>query len=197
MSSLINMIASQLDDRTVSQIASQLGIENKSAQQAISAAVPMLLGALDRNVQSPEGAQALNAALANNHDGSILNNLPAALASQSTIQDGDKILNHVLGQARPKAENGVSQVSGLDKQTTDQLMAMLGPVVLGAVGKQKQENNLDAQGLTNMLNQEREAEAGNYSGLLKLLDMDGDGDPTNDIMNIGGGLLKSFFGRGK
>lgn len=197
MSSLMNMIASQLDDRTVSQIAGQLGIENKSAQQAISAAVPMLLGALDRNVQSEEGAQALNAALANNHDGSILNNLSAALASQNTIQDGDKILNHVLGQARPKVEGGVSQVSGLDMQTTDQLMAMLGPVVLGALGQQKQQNNLDAQGLANMLNQEREAEAGNYSGLLKLLDMDGDGDATNDVMNIGGNLLKSFFGRGK
>ncbi len=195
MNSLLDMIASQLDDRTIRQISSQLGIENQSAQQAISAAVPMLLGALDRNAHSQGGAESLNAALDRDHDGSILNDLVGALSDPNTMQDGSSILNHVFGSARPKVDNGVSQISGLDPQTTDQLMSMLAPVVLGAVGQQKQQQGLDAQGLANLLNQERQEAGGKYAGLAKFLDMDGDGDPTDDVMNLGNSLLKNFFGR--
>jgi hypothetical protein len=57
---------------------------------------------------------------------------------------------------------------------------MLAPLVLGALGKAKQQNNLDAGGLASMLGAEsstlQKKSSGGAEMLMKLLDQDGDGE---------------------
>ena len=68
---------------------------------------------------------------------------------------------------------------------------------MGALGKLKRERNLDPDSLVGMLGQERaamESEAPGISGLLGLLDADNDGDVKDDLLNLGGSMLGSFFG---
>ncbi len=194
MSSLMNMLANQLDEPTIRQISSQLGADEATTQQAISAAVPMLIGALSRNTSSTAGAQALNQALARDHDGSILNDIPAALSNRTTLQDGSAILGHVLGNRQNNVQTGIARATGLDQGSTAQLLMMLAPVVLGALGKQQQQHGLDAGGLAGLLNQEQQASESSLGGLAQLLDMDGDGDVTDEIIGIGSKLLRNFFG---
>ena len=193
MSSLLNMLAGSLDEKTISQLASQLGADDKTTQQAINAALPMLVGALGKNVESQDGAQALAGALSS-HDGSILDDVLGNLTNPNTMQDGAKILGHVLGGQETKVERGISQATGLKTDSTAQLMSMLAPLVLGALGKQSQKQGLDAQGIASLLQGESSAAQSQIGGFAKLLDLDGDGDATNDVMNLGGKVLKSLFG---
>ncbi|MCB0130396.1 MAG: DUF937 domain-containing protein [Caldilineaceae bacterium] len=193
MSSLLNMLAGSLDEKTISQLASQLGADDKATQQAINAALPMLVGALGKNVESQDGAQALAGALSS-HDGSILDDVLGNLTNPNTMQDGAKILGHVLGGQEAKVERGISQATGLKTDSTAQLMSMLAPLVLGALGKQSQKQGLDAQGIASLLQGESSAAQSQIGGFAKLLDLDGDGDATNDVMNLGGKVLKSLFG---
>ena len=193
MSSLLNTIAGQLDEQTVHQISSQLGADDTTTQQAISAALPMLVGALGRNAATSDGAQALDNALARDHDGSILNDLPAMVASNATMQDGEAILGHVLGNRRNNVENGISQVTGLDQGSTGQLLTMLAPIVLGALGQQKQQQGLDVQALAGLLTQERQASESSLGGFAQLLDLDGDGEISDEIIGIGSSLLNNLF----
>lgn len=195
MSAIIELLASQLDDNAIQQIASQLGVDNKQAQQAIMAAAPLLLGALDKNVQSSEGAQALNNALDKDHNGAIFNDLVGALANPNTANDGAAILGHVLGGNLGQMEQGVSQISGLDQNSTGQLLNMLAPVVLGAVGKEKEQMGAGAAGLTQMLNGELAAVDEQMPGFASLFDMDGDGQVTDDVANAGINLVKGFLRR--
>jgi hypothetical protein len=193
MSSLIEMLAGQLDEGTIRQISGQLGADEGTTQQAISAALPMLLGAMERNAASPDGAQALDNALARGHDGSILNDIPAALSQQSTLLDGAAILGHVLGGRQRNVETGISKATGLNQNSTAQLLMMLAPLVLGALGKQKQQQGLGSGDLAEVLGQERQSSESSLGGLAQILDMDSDGDVTDEIISIGSKLLRNFF----
>jgi hypothetical protein len=191
---MLQLIVSQLGGGAVSKISDQLGVDEGQAQQAIGLALPMLIGALNRNASSPAGAQALTQALQRDHDGSILAGLPEKVSQQDTIIDGMAILGHVFGEKKDSVEDSVSKGSGLDPQAVATLMAMLAPIVMGALGKIQQSKSLDAQGVSQVLQQERDTVEKTNSGLAQLLDMDGDGDVTEEVISLGANLLGGLFG---
>lgn len=192
-SSVISMLSSQLDDNTIKQISQQLGVNEQSVEQGISAGLPVLMGALDRNTSSPKGAKALTRELRRKHTGGILDHVTTALTDQSVLQDGGKILGHVLGDRQNNVAKGVGKISGLDQDQTVQLLQMLAPLVLGALGKKQQEENLSSQQVAHVIHQEHQEAESSLSGISKLLDMDQDGDITDDVINIGTKLLGSFL----
>lgn len=67
--SLIDDLLGQLQGAPAGQIARQLGTDPQTAQSAIAAALPMIVGAMGRNAQSPGGADALFGALQRDHAG--------------------------------------------------------------------------------------------------------------------------------
>ena len=198
MSSLIEMITQQLtDDRRVSQLSGQLGADQATTKNALGTALPMLMGALARNSGDQNGAAALDRAL-DKHDGGILDNLDGFLKAPD-VDDGNGILRHMLGNKRGNVETGVSKASGLDPSLVAKLLPMLAPVVLGALGKQKRQQNLSTEGLASMLGSERQQieQSNPAMGMLQgLLDQDGDGKVADDILGkVGKGLLGGLFGR--
>ncbi|MEO7795244.1 MAG: DUF937 domain-containing protein [Thermoanaerobaculia bacterium] len=79
MSSLFDQLSQHVDAGTISQIASQIGATPGQTQTAVSAAMPMLLGALARNSATPQGAAGILGALERDHDGSLLDSLGGML----------------------------------------------------------------------------------------------------------------------
>ena len=200
MSSLIEMLTQQLtNDQRVGRVSNQLGSDQAATRNAVGAALPILMGALARNSAEKNGAAALDRAL-DKHDGGILDNLDGFLDAPDT-NDGEGILRHVLGGKRGTVEAGVSKASGLDPSIVGKLLPMLAPVVLGALGRQKREANLNADGLASMLGAERQQmeQANPAMGMLQgLLDQDGDGSIADDILGkVGKGLLGGLFGGGR
>ncbi len=194
MSSLAGTLMQMLGDQGMRQISQQLGADEKSTQKAVTAALPMLISALGKNAASPEGAQALTRALEKDHDGRVLENVTQVLGDRAVQQDGQAILRHVLGEKQGLVAKGLGSSAGLDPNSAGQLMAMLAPLVMGGLGKTKREKGLDAQGIAQLLGQERQQADSQLGGLAKLLDMDGDGDLTDDILNLGSKLLGGLFG---
>lgn len=194
MDSVMQVLLTQLSSGAISQISDNLGIDDQKAQQAVGMALPILIGALNRNSASSGGADALVGALQRDHDGSILNNLPQAVASQATADDGSAILGHVLGDSRSGLVNSVSRATGLEPDQVAQIFALLAPIVMGVLGQMLRKQNLDAQGVSSLLQQERSTVEQSSSGLTQLLDMDGDGDVSDEIISLGSSLLGGLFG---
>ena len=192
MSFITDMIVQQLGNSGASMIAEKLGIPESTAQMAISAALPMIVGGLGRNASDPSGAEAISGAL-NKHDGSILNDVMGALGNQAEMDDGMAILGHILGGKQGNAQSALGQAAGLDSGQAGDLMAMLAPIVMGQLGQAKQQQGLDASGLADLLGQERQSADEQLGGMASLLDMDGDGDITDDMLNLGGKLLGGLF----
>lgn len=188
MPSLLEALQSQVGGGTLTQLSQRLGADPQQTQQAIGAALPVLLGALARNAAQPGGATALHQALSRDHDGSILNDV-AGSVSRADLTDGNKILGHVLGNRQDTVATGVSKLSGLDGQKVAQLLATLAPVVMGALGQMQKQQHLDASGLATALSGERR-----LGGLAGLLDADGDGQIADDVLGKVSGVLGSLFG---
>lgn len=198
MASLLDLVSSHIGSDGIERIAGQLGVDSGTAQQAVQGALPLLMGALAKNASSPDGAAALHGALERDHDGGILEQLSGFLGGGGGGGMGDAILGHVLGGRRGHAEAGLSRATGLDLGQAGKLLAILAPIVMGALGKQRRQEGLDPSGLAGILASEREQARqqpqGGLGALAGILDMDGDGNPMDDIARIGGNLLGGLFG---
>src|SRR5690606_25859390 len=114
--SLTDQLFEQLQGAPLRQIAQQLGAGQAQTAGAVSAALPLLLGALGRNASQPQGADALYGALQNDFSGAgdLGGVLDAVLGgAQSRQTNGAGILGHVLGGQLPRAEAGLGQATGL------------------------------------------------------------------------------------
>lgn len=177
------------------QVSQQLGIEPGQASSAVGAALPLLLGAMGRNAQQPEGADALLGALQRDHApaagggfdlGGLLGSVLGGGGGNAT--NGAGILGHVFGGNSDRAAQGLSQATGLDSSKTSQLLAILAPIVMSYLA-QRFANGGNAGQLSQALGQE--AQAASSGGLLtSVLDQDGDGQlGIGDLLKLGGGLL--------
>ena len=198
MSSLLEMLTQQLGGGATQQISRQIGADEQGTSKAMAAALPLLLGALTRNASQGAGAESLHRALANDHDGSILDDIGGFLG-QAQAGPGDGILKHALGGKRQVVERQLGASSGLDAASLAKLLPILAPIVMGALGKAQRSNNLDAQGLAGLLGGETEtmqSQHPNTMGFLgQILDADGDGDvDVSDIAGQGLGFLSKFMG---
>ncbi len=196
MSSIFEALTAQLGGQELDQISRKIGADRSATQQALPAALGGLMAALANNRARRDGAVALDNALARDHDGRVLDDLGGFLANP---RGGSAILKHVLGGKRPAVEAGISQASGLDPRSAGQLLKVLAPVVLGALGKARREKGLDAGAMAGILAHERQEvvkKAPKADLLTTLLDADGDGQILDDVASkVGGGLLKNLLGR--
>lgn len=194
----------QLQGAPLQQIAQQLGAGQAQTAGAVSAALPLLLGALGRNASQPQGAEALFGALQKDFAGAgDLGGLLGAVlgGTQSRQTNGAGILGHVLGGQQQRAEAGLGQATGLGSDKAGQLMKILAPIVLAYLAKQMFQNrqgggqsDASAQLLGSILGQEQQQvrqQGGLGGGLLgAVLDQDGDGQlGLGDLLKLGGGLL--------
>jgi hypothetical protein len=194
MNPLIDMVTRQLGGATLGQLSEEIGANPSQTQSAISAALPLLLAALSRNASTPQGAAALHTAVSNDHDGSILDNVMGFLGNAQQ-GPGAAILQHVLGGQQQTVQQGLAQSTGMAPAAMGQLLKVLAPMVLGAVGRTTAQQGLsvgDLAGLLGSHNQMAQAAAPGLLGTLnKLLDHDGDGSALNDVA----GMLGKFLGR--
>ena len=187
-----------LQGQDLGNLASQVGGNEGEVKNGVMAALPAMLAALGKNAGTEKGAEELNNALEKKHDGSILDNLSGYL-SDPDLKDGAGILNHLFGNQTSNVANAVSQSSGLDTNGSMKMLQMLAPILMGMLGQQKKQNNLDAKGLgnlTSMLASNFGSEAG-AAGIMEavtnLLDANKDGNVMDDIM----GMVGKFFGGNK
>jgi hypothetical protein len=197
MSGIFDLVQQQiLSGDTLSRISKQIGADPDTTSNAIAGALPMLIGALSKNASRPGGAEALAGALSRDHDGSLLDNLGGFLGGDPASL-GAGILGHVFGAKRPAAEAGLSGLSGLDKGSAGQLLAILAPIVLGALGRKQSKGGFDPGDLASMLGREESharKKAPDALGMVgQLLDADGDGDVMDDVAKMGAGLLGRFL----
>ena len=193
----------QLQGQPLADIGNQLGLSPTQAQGAVSAALPLLLGALGRNASQPQGAEALFGALQRDHAGLDIGSVLGSVLGGGG--QGGSILDHVLGGRQQNAAQGLGAATGLGQGQASSLLQMLAPLVMAYLAKRMFAGNGGGTGLAGspqqlgeVLGQERQtiAQQGGVCGSLMgaVLDRDGDGDTDfSDLI----GLAGSFLGGGR
>ena len=192
--SILNMLTETLAGDNLDALAGQLGMDKSQASSAISAALPMIMGALSRNTANQDGAASLANALDKDHDGGILDNVGTFLNSTDN-GPGAGILKHLFGQKRGGIESALSNMAGINQNQAGGMLENLAPIVLGMLGRQKRQQGLDIAGLASLIGGESQQASSTASTAMNLLsgilDQDGDGSMLDDI----GGLLGGFLGK--
>jgi len=192
MFSLEDLLGQEQGVQAVNQISQSLGANPTNTNSAIQMALPVILSALANNAQESSGAEQLSNTLQKNHDGGILDNLGGFLGGigkdENSNADGIGILGHIFGQKQGALAQQVSEKSGLDIGQTAQLLITLAPIVMGFLGKKKQEQNLDAGGLSNMLGEQQQTIQASGNPMMDMisgyLDKDKDGSAMDDLASL-------------
>jgi len=181
------MLGQLLQPETVHRVSDETGLPPDAASSLVRAALPLLVGGLARNAQRSEGAGALASALQRDHDGSVLDDIAGFLGSGQAPSAGAGILGHVFGGRTDVIATALARSAGVDAGQAQQVLAMLAPLVLGALGRATRQEQLGPDGLAERLQQERQQLPGGsqLGGLLTgLLDQDGDGSVMDDLADI-------------
>jgi hypothetical protein len=196
-SDLFGSLMQQLGGGGIEQIGRSVGLDSGDVSKVVAGAVPAILTGLTRNSASSSGAAGLLGALDRDHDGDVLDDVMGYLGGGGNIADGAGILGHVLGGRQTNVEQAISASSGVDIASVGKILAMVAPLIMGVLGKEKRRQGFDASGLASLLDQqERAARKVSPSAVdmfSRMLDSDGDGDPLDDIVKMGSGLLGGLF----
>ncbi|MEP7213583.1 MAG: DUF937 domain-containing protein [Acidobacteriota bacterium] len=201
MLSLQDLLGQDQGSAALNEISQNVGADQSSVSSAVQAALPMLIGGLASNAATPQGAESLNTALETDHDGSILDNL-GGLGSMIFGQQGAAprqadaggILGHILGGSQGQVAQQVSNQTGLQSGQVAQILMFLAPIVMGYLGRQKQQQGVGADGLGGLLGGllgggQAAAVPQQPSG--GFLDADGDGSQMDDIASMAFNYLRN------
>jgi hypothetical protein len=191
---LTGLLNDALSGDTVSQISQTIGADEGTTSNAIQTALPILLGGLANNSATEEGASGLMGALERDHDGSVLDNIGGLLSGNfgGSAANGLGILGHIFGGQQGTVAEGVSQSSGLDMSKVGPLLAILAPIVMGAIGRARQQEGVGTSDLGGLLGGAAQQMGGgsDLMGMLgNILDRDRDGSAIDDVAGMLGGML--------
>ncbi len=152
MNNLLSVLSSTLNSDTINEIGQQIGAPAEQTRGAINAALPTLMGMMANNSRSKQGGEALARAVQKDHAGGGLLDQAQNFIRQGNIGNGEAILGHVLGSRQGSAEQQLASKTGLSSGQTHQLLGLLAPLVMGALGKQTQaEGGASASNVTSLL----------------------------------------------
>jgi hypothetical protein len=192
---LQQLLGGALGQQATQLISQQLGLDANQAQSAVNLALPTILNALNKNASTEDGAAALTNAIANDHNGAGLTDI-ASLAQNALGGEGASILKHILGGAEQNVATAVSQNAGIGGGQASQVLQILAPIVLNALGNQSQQQgggiNIStiAGILSNVVGNQQQQAPQHQDLISKLLDRNNDGNVVDDVVGILGNLFK-------
>jgi hypothetical protein len=177
------------------QMARELGVNEQQVKSGAAALLPAITGGFKRQAQS-SGIDGLTGMLGKLGGGGLLDNV---LSSKPTdVSRGNDVLGQIFGSkdvSRTVAANAATS-SGLDAATLQKLLPMLAMAVGGFMAKQSTAPSAPAAGggglgglVAGLVGGANKAAPGG-GGLASMLDMDGNGNPLDDIMRLAGKALR-------
>jgi Bacterial protein of unknown function (DUF937)/PRC-barrel domain len=175
MTNIMSSISRFLTPEVVNQMASACGLDGAMAQKAVSAAVPSILSGLVEVAEKPGGARMLAKAVSDQPTDLLGNLMGGLTGSAQMAEKGTGLLSSLLGGSGFGILTSiVSKFLGVGEGSTRTLMGLLGPVIMGVLGREQDTAHLGANGLTRMLTEHKDVIAAALPpGLSKMLEASG------------------------
>ena len=176
---MLEVLTSAGNGATVRQLGTQFGLSEAQTTSALSALLPALAGGLQQNAQTPDGLAGLAAALSSGRHQRYMEN-PSVLGEQTTIEDGNGILGHILGSkevSRQVATRASSQ-TGIGTDVLKRMLPMVAALMMGGLAQRNTQSG-SPLGM--------QAGGGGLIGMLSgLLDQNKDGSVLDDLTGLMG-----------
>lgn len=173
-------------------MARELGVSDAEARSGAEALMPAVLGGFKKQAQ-PAGLDGLLSMVQGLGGGGLMDDVLSPNATN--VNQGNGVLGQIFGSkdvSRAVAQNAATQ-SGLDPSILKKMLPMLAMLVGGLMAKQGNgaaEPNAQG-GLGNLMGGLMGGQSGRQGGgLSSMLDLDGDGNPLDDIMGMANKFLR-------
>lgn len=177
----------------IGQVAQQLGVSEQTAQAGAAALLPAILGGFKKTTQAqPGGLEGLGGLLGQLGGGGLFDSVVSPDATP--VEKGNDVLGEIFGSkdvSRTVAGNAASQ-TGIDSSLLKKMLPILAMLVAGYLAKQSGGAGTGG-GLGGILGnilggsgQQQASAGGGLGGIGSMLDMDGDGNPLDDIIGMAG-----------
>jgi len=161
---LLEMVKDAVGDQLVNQASGFLGESSENTSSALGALLPSVLGGLMKKGSDQSGAQSVLDFLKNSDvDGGLLDNLGGLFnggeRTNGLLNAGSGILDFLFGNNSSMLGSIldlVTKKSGMKRSSTNSLLKMAAPMLMGVVGRYVKNKALDAVGLKNMLGNQKE-----------------------------------------
>jgi hypothetical protein len=175
-------------------MARELGVSENDVAAGAAALTPAILGGFKKQVQAqPTGLEGLGGMLGQLGGGSLLD---AVVASQPTdINRGNDVLGQIFGSkdvSRTVAQNAATQ-TGLDPSLLKKMLPMIAMLVAGYMAKHRAGSSAAADApstgglgglLGSVLGGHSAGSSAGLGGLASMLDVNGNGNPLDDILGM-------------
>ena len=184
LSELFDLLKNRLDPDMLGAIAGRLGLGGDATGTAVSTALPALLGGMAHHAQTDEGATGLLDQVDASNGGGMLDGLLDKLRGPATDEDAkqDEVFSGMLGGGILDA---LTARLGIGGPVVKKLVGVLGPLVIGSLGKLAGGSRLSPSRLISLLTGAAGASAdaapGGRSGLASML------GPIAGLLGLGGG----------
>lgn len=187
ISSLFGML---MNKDVLENLGGSVGAKKDQVQKLINFGMPTIMKAMDRNAKSESGAESLYKALQQHQDDNV-EEMARSINKVDTI-DGSKILDHVFQDKQERVQMNLAKQTNMQQSQVSTVLSQLAPLVLGALGQQQKQQDVNASNLSGFLDSATQ-QAGD-SGIMKiaerLLDRDKDGSVLDDVGRMFGNLFK-------
>lgn len=179
----------------IGTMAKELGINESVAQAGAAALLPAVLGGFKKTTQAqPSGLEGLGGLLGQLGGGGLLDNVLAP--QQTPVQQGNDVLGQIFGskEVSRTVAAGAEQQTGISGDLLKKMLPVVAMMVAGYMAKQGGDSS-GGGGLGGLIggllgggNQSSGGSA--LGGIASLLDLDGDGNPLDDIIGMAGKLAR-------
>jgi hypothetical protein len=191
----------------IQAVAQQLGISEAEATSGAAALLPAILGGFKNQAQASGGVAGLGGLLSQLGGGSLLDDVVAP--EPTDVAPGNSILGQIFGSkdvSRTVAQDASAR-TGLSPELLKRMLPLVAMLVTGYLARQHGGaapgqapapaapaggGGLGGLGgmLGGILGGNAGASGGSGGGLGSVLDLDGDGNPLNDILNMAGKAMR-------
>ena len=186
----------------IEMMAKELGINETVAQAGAAALLPAILGGFKKTTNAqPAGLEGLGGILGQLGGGGLLDSV---LGKEPTpVDKGNDILGTIFGSkdVSRTVASGAEVKTGISSDLLKKMLPIVAMMVAGYMAKQTSAGDTGSGGLGGLIGnilgggsmaspQPGGAAKGGLGGLGSLLDLNGDGNPLDDIMGMVGKLTR-------
>lgn len=191
-----NIINSVIADQLSKSVSQKINISEDKSRDVVNMAVPLLVAGLAKNSKNPQEAKNISDAISKDHDGSILNDLSSVLLSGGKEQEGEKIIEHILGNKVTPASKAIGNQVQVNPEQVRKVLTLVAPVVMGAIGSKQKAGGFDSSKLTVFLQDTVTKKVGTSNQqdnlLTQILDQNRNGSVIDELLGF---VMKLISGK--
>ncbi|MCH5600277.1 OmpA family protein [Niabella ginsengisoli] len=184
---IVDLVKNYVSQDLISKASSFLGESEGGISKAIAGLVPSILGGVvAKGTESEADSQQLLDTARDANNTGLLGNLDSLFGNADLLSKGTGWFNKVFGGQSSTIIDSISNFAEIKNSSSGTLISIITPLIMALLGKQAEDNNLNASGFSKLLSDQKSsivnAMPSDLGGLSAMLGLGAIGSSSREAM---------------